>query len=183
MARLSGQVKPAFSTALFLLPLTFCGQNNAFVPGQMLELRGQVLDAESKAPLVISRLTLVADSVVGETVTDFDGNYKFRFCSNKAKGDSVILQVESLGYPMRSILVKAGTDLSLIIYLKADSTFQLTEQTKQHYFDSHLLPTCGFEKYQRDHEANPMFRHCDGRIESFRRLEELNERMEEWERL
>ncbi len=36
-----------------------------------------------------------------------------------------------MGYPMRSILLKAGTPFA-INYLQSNATFQLTEHTKQH---------------------------------------------------
>ncbi len=181
-------MKLASPIALVLFSLTSFGQDSVtYVPGHIVEIHGLVLDATNDDTLVFSKLTLSAsDAIVGESVADFDGGFHFRFCSNKARVDSLVLQVEELGYLKKRMSLVAETNPSLTVHLDPDTAFQITEEAKQEYLDSlhtDRPSSCGTAQYECDYKANPLFRHCDGRIESFIRLVELNERMGEWERL
>jgi hypothetical protein len=152
----------------------------------MMEIRGLVLDTMNGYTLALSKVKLFAsDTLVEESLADFDGKYRFRFCSNRIKTDSLILEAEVLGYHVRSFAVRAETNLSIDIHLEIDPTVKITEQSRKEYLDSiyRNSRSCGTEEFSRDYENDPMFRHCDGRIEPFRKLIERNERMEEWKKL
>ena len=181
-------MKQSLFIAAILVSQIICGQNtSAYTAGQLIEISGQVLDAKTQDTLVFAKLELLASNIViEESIADFDGNYSLRFCSNKVKSDSLILQVQELGYLSQRMELQIRTELFLTVYLEEDSMFQSTDNARQQYLASlhQDQPTsCGTAQYECDYEANAMHRHCDGRIESFRRLRELNEKMGEWEKL
>lgn len=153
--------------------------------GYMIELRGNVFDITNKDTMVFARIKLLSgDEYITGSVTDFDGAYLMRFCSNRVKTDSLVIEAEGFGCLKTRIVIKAATDNTLDIYLPLDPTFVNSPQARELYLRERYAdgPFCGTDEQQRLYDENPLFRHCDGRIESFQRLVETNARMEEWER-
>lgn len=177
----------ALYIALAFSSQAWCAQASAqHTPGQMIELCGNVFDFTNKDTMVFAHIKLfTGDEYITGTVADFNGAYLMRFCSNKVKTDSLVVEAEGLGCLKTRIVIKAATDKTLDIYLPLDPTYVNSPQARELYLrELHAEgPFCGTDEQQRLHEENPLFRHCDGRIESFQRLVETNARMEEWVRL
>ncbi|MFZ1691746.1 MAG: hypothetical protein WAT74_01000 [Flavobacteriales bacterium] len=83
------------------------------------------------------------------------------------------------------IVFMATADTTLDILLPLDPAFVNSPQAMEQYLREPFtdLPFCGTVEIQRLYDENPLFRHCDGRVESFHRLMETNARMDEWEEL
>jgi len=177
----------ALHIALALSSQAWCAQDSAqYTPGHMIELRGNVFDITNKDTMVFARIKLfTGDELITGSVVDFNGAYRMRFCSNKVKTDSLVIEAEGLGCLKTRMVIKAATDNTLYIYLPLDPTYVNSPQAREQYLRELQAggSYCGTDEHQRLYDDNPLFRHCDGRIESFQRLMETNARMEEWDRL
>jgi hypothetical protein len=177
----------ALHIALALSSQAWCVKASAqYTPGHMIELRGNVFDITNKDTMVFARIKLFSGGeYITGSVADFNGTYLMRFCSNKVKTDSLVIEAEGLGCLKTRMVIKAGTDKTLDIYLPLDPAYVNSPQAKERYLSGRDtgVAYCGTDEQQRLYDANPLFRHCDGRIESFQRLVETNARMEEWDRL
>jgi hypothetical protein len=173
--------------ALALASQAWCVQASAqYTPGHMIALSGHVFDATNRDTMVFARIKLFSgDEYITGSVTDFNGAFRLRFCSNKVKSDSLVIEAEGLGCLKTRFLLTAMADTALDILLPLDPAFDNSPQARERYLSGRDtgIPFCGTEEQHLLYEENPRFRHCDGRIESFHRLIKTNARLEEWERL
>lgn len=155
----------------------------ALPPGHMRSLSGQILDGTTKDTLALAGITLrSANGPFAAGRTDFDGNFRFRFCSNRLPGKSLTMEFEELGYHSRVIQFDLASDTVITVLLVRDPMFVPTEENRKAYLDRFRTdqpPICGTDRFEC--KNNQLWRHCDGRIDTYQHLIERGEHLEEWE--
>ena len=166
------------------MTLKIFGQGgNKFVPGQMLKMSIITIDKKTydTIPLVLVEIFHKNERILSGH-TDLDGKLIIRICSNKLVKDSLTFKTTAIGYKQDTINQNILLDSTNVLLMNQDSFKRMTAKKKQEYQDS-FITECGTDEVNRLYVENPTYRHCDGRIMTYKQIQENHENMHGWEQI
>lgn len=93
-----------------------------------------------------------------------------------------MFKATAVDYKQDLFSFKIRSDTTLILNMNSDSLHQITKSEKVKYENSFISP-CGTDEVNQLYLNNPNFRHCDGRILSYKELKEKHEDLSCWEQI
>lgn len=170
---------------LFFFNTFICtGQTDTtFIPGQLYKINFLTLDADSKDTLPLVLIEVFNNSErISILKSDFNGQGKITICSNKLTDSKMYLKVTMAYYLQDTFKLELYADTSFVLPLKIDPEKRISKENYAEY-ERTLILDCGTDELQNAISKNAYYRHCDGRIWSFKTLIDNHENLNEWELL
>lgn len=177
-------MKKSIIIILVLITLKiYCQNEEVYIPGYICKIQILTLDKKTQesVPLVLIE-GYTKDKRIFVGYSDVDGKINMKICSNKLFQGNLIIKTTAINYKQDSFSFNIKYDTTLNLKMSLDSLHGITESEKLKYENSFILP-CGTDEVNQLHLNNPSFRHCDGRVLSYRELKEKHEDLNYWEQI
>ena len=175
-------------TTLIIITLLVClttfGQNKStYVVGQLYKVSGLTYDKVNKDTV---RLVTIELSSNGKPLiasrTDLNGKFHWTVCSNKLWNNSLTIKATTAGYYQRTYDFKLNSDTSIVLSLTPDPKKEIT-LIKQSEYEHNIFNEYGTEELEKEYKENAFYKHCDGRILTFKQLMDRKENINEWDKI
>jgi len=171
---------------LFLLPGWLLSQevsaqtNTSYEPGELYKIYGLTIDSEKHDTLNMVAIEIYADGQrILRQISDFDGLFYFSLCSNQIPTDSITIKATGADHKQEFFSFRVVSDTTLLIPLTPDPAQEFTRLMVRNYVED-FINECGTGQYERAYARNAQYRHCDGRILTFREIEKEGDGLTGW---
>ncbi len=161
---------------------TIYGQNNkALNSGEIYKLIGITKDLKTNEVTPLVKIEVFnLERKIASTKSDYNGNFHISFCSNKLKNNDLVVVCTEIGFLKETHKFKFSSDSLLIIKLEhnPNNEVSIEEQIEN---EKKLIKDCGTDELKIEYQKNRNYKHCDGRILTFKELISSKENLNEWE--
>lgn len=170
-----------------IITMLYCGltafSQSDYAPGQLYKIHGLTIDKSSQdtVPLILVEILNKGQRILA-TTSDFDGQFSFVLCSNKLPNDSLTLRTSGVAYYQETFNFNIISDTTFTLTITADPEKKMTKEKLFEYTRT-FINECGTDEYNEAYENNNLYRHCDGRVKTFREIIDSNENLSEWEQI
>ncbi|MDP4203060.1 MAG: hypothetical protein Q8861_10210 [Bacteroidota bacterium] len=170
-------------TTLFIYLTTYGQKESTYITGKLYTIDGLTYDKLNKDTVRLVTIELFSNGKqLIATRTDLNGRFRWTVCSNKLLNNSLAIKTTAAGYYQKTYDFKLRSDTLIVLTLVPDPKKEITLK-KQSEYEYNLFHECGAKELETEYKENAFYRHCDGRILTFKQLMNRKENLNEWNKI